>query len=79
MREPGDPAGGPMHLDAALTTFRQSYPDIVTLIADPNLGWQRPSRSDIHSTWLQSAPGFRHGYDLARTVRAMIRTGHRRT
>ncbi len=79
MREPGDPAGGPMHLDAALTTFRQRNPDIVALIAHPNLGWQRPSRSDIHSTWLQSAPGFRHGYDLARTVRAMIRTGHRRT
>jgi glycosyl transferase family 25 len=50
------PDGGLMHLDAALTTFRQANPDLITLIAEPNLGWQRPSRSDIHSTWLQRTP-----------------------
>ena len=72
-RPPGDPDGGPMHLDGALNMFRQRNPDTVTLIAQPNLGWQRPSRSDLHSTWLQSAPVFRHGYDLARNVRALFR------
>lgn len=71
-RQPGDPAGGPMHLDGALTMFRQRNPDVVTLIALPNLGRQRPSRSDIHSTWFQHAPGFRHGYGLARAVRAVF-------
>ncbi len=72
-RQPGDPAGGPMHVDGALTMFRHANPDLLTLIAHPNLGWQRPSRSDIHSTWYQHAPVFRQAYDLARTVRSVLR------
>ncbi|MBD2020540.1 glycosyltransferase family 25 protein, partial [Leptolyngbya sp. FACHB-36] len=42
-RPPGHPDGGPMHLDGAFTTFRQQNPDVLTLIAAPNLGWQRSS------------------------------------
>ncbi len=72
-RPPGHPDGGPMHLDGALTMFRQCNPDILTLIAEPNLGWQRPSRSDIHSTWMQSAPVFREAYNLARFVRGVLK------
>jgi glycosyl transferase family 25 len=73
-RAAGHPEGGPMHLDAALTMFRQANPDVITLIAEPNLGWQRPSRSDIHSTWLQRTPVFREAYDLARQVRSLLRS-----
>ena len=72
LRKAGDPEGGPMHLDAALTMFRQANPGLTTLIAAPNLGWQRPSRSDIHSSWFQSAPVFRNVYDLARNIRGVL-------
>ena len=72
LRQAGDPEGGPMHLDAALTMFRQANPDLTTLIAAPNLGWQRPSRSDIHSSWFQSAPVFRNAYDVARSIKAVL-------
>jgi glycosyl transferase family 25 len=46
-RPPGHPEGGPMHYDGALSTFRQQNTDVLTLIATPNMGWQRSSRSDI--------------------------------
>jgi hypothetical protein len=46
-RPPRHPDGGPMHLDGAYSTFRAQNPDVVTLIASPNLGWQRSSRTDI--------------------------------
>lgn len=71
-RPPGHPLGGPMHLDGALTMFRQANPDVVTLIAQPNLGWQRSSRSDLHSSWFQSAPVFGEVYDVARYIRRVI-------
>ena len=70
LRRAGDPAGGPMHVDGALSMFRQRNPELVTRIAAPSLGWQRPSRSDIHSTWLQSAPLFRYAYGAARALRS---------
>jgi hypothetical protein len=72
-RPAGHPDGGRMHLDAALTMFRQANPDVITLIAEPNLGWQRPSRSDIHSTWMQRTPVFREAYDVARQLRRGLR------
>lgn len=76
LRPPGDPEGGPMHFDGALSMFREANPDVLTLIAEPNLGWQRASRSDLHSTWLQRTPPFREAYSLARFLRdAVVRRG----
>lgn len=49
-REAGDPRGGPMHVDGAITTFRLQNPNVKTLIATPCLGFQRPSRTDIGET-----------------------------
>jgi glycosyl transferase family 25 len=46
-REPGDPLGGPMHYDGALTMFRYAYPNVKTVAANPSLGKQTHSRSDI--------------------------------
>jgi hypothetical protein len=43
----GDQETGPMPIDGALNIFRRLNPGIVTLIATPKLGRQRPSRSDI--------------------------------
>ncbi|MDB0542240.1 glycosyltransferase family 25 protein [Ralstonia solanacearum] len=47
MRPPGDPAGGPMHVDGALSMFRAQAPERITLICAPSLVRQRGSRSDI--------------------------------
>jgi hypothetical protein len=71
-RGPGDPMGGPMHFDGALSMFRAAHPDVLTLIAQPNLGWQRASRSDLHSTWWQRTPPFREAYSIARYLREAI-------
>jgi len=47
-RKPGHPAGGPMHYDGALTTFIEQNPDIQAVYISRNLGYQRPSRTDLH-------------------------------
>lgn len=46
----GDDTHGPMPIDGAYNIFRRENPDVKTLIANPKLGWQRPSRSDIAGT-----------------------------
>jgi Glycosyltransferase family 25 (LPS biosynthesis protein) len=46
-RPPGDPEGGPMSFDGAISFFRKRNAGVRTLIAVPKLGWQRPSRSDL--------------------------------
>ena len=47
-RTPGDPEGGPMHYDGALTTFIAQNPDVRAFYFARNLGYQRPSRTDLH-------------------------------
>ena len=47
-REPGSHSGGPMHVDGAYSWFRKDHPAYETWIAYPQLGFQRPSRTDIH-------------------------------
>jgi glycosyl transferase, family 25 len=46
-RRPGDPSGGPMHVDGAFSRFRNDHPGILTLAATPPIAIQRPSDSDI--------------------------------
>lgn len=46
-RMPGDPLGGPMHVDGAYSTLRAQEPTLVTFAFSPSLGYQRSSRSDI--------------------------------
>jgi hypothetical protein len=46
-RPPGDPLGGPMHVDGAYSLIRARNPEIRTFAYAPSLGSQRPSRSDI--------------------------------
>jgi glycosyl transferase family 25 len=50
-RAPGSAEGGPMHVDGAYGWFRASRPDLATWLANPRLGHQRPSRTDV------AAPG----------------------
>ncbi len=73
LRNPGDPLGGPMHLDGALTMFRQANPDVLTVIAHPNLGKQRPSRSNINCRWYERLPVVQQAADMARVVRDYLR------
>jgi len=69
-RPPGHPDGGPMHIDGAYSLFRQHNPDIVTLMANPSLGGQRSSRSDIFpNRWYDRMPLTRQLATLARGIK----------
>lgn len=69
-RVPGDPAGGPMHVDGAYTWFRRTYPELRTWIAVPELGHQRQSRTDIHPLrWYDRWPAVRELAQWARRLR----------
>jgi glycosyl transferase family 25 len=66
-RPAGDPQGGPMHVDGALTTFRKQNPDVVTYLVDPCMGFQRPSKTDI------GEPHFLDRYKLLAPVVSKLR------
>jgi hypothetical protein len=63
---PGDDDYGPMPVDGAFNTFRRLNPHLRTLIANPKLGWQRPSRSDI-------TPGYLDQFEYLRPVISVFR------
>ena len=69
-REPGDPMGGPMHYDGALTMFRRAHPKVRTVAANPSLGKQAHSRSDISPKPWDRFPITR---DLAQLMRGAMR------
>jgi hypothetical protein len=51
-RPAGHPDGGPMHVDGAYSWLRKDNPQLETWLAVPELGHQRPSRTDIHDLGL---------------------------
>ncbi|OYY65288.1 MAG: hypothetical protein B7Y51_03325 [Burkholderiales bacterium 28-67-8] len=66
-RAAGDARGGPMHVDGAYCWVRSSNPELNTFIANPELGYQRSSRSDIYKIrWFDRLP-------LLKTVVATLR------
>ena len=68
-RPPGDARGGPMHVDGAYGWYRYEHPSKTTLLAVPQLGYQRSSRTDIHALrWFDRAPGIRQTMGLLRRV-----------
>jgi hypothetical protein len=70
-RPPGDPAGGPMHVDGAYGWYRRSHPAIRTVMATRALGYQRPSRTDIHALkWFDRLPIVNRAIGFVRGVRA---------
>jgi hypothetical protein len=70
-RPPGDPAGGPMHVDGAYSWFRREHSDVRTVMATRELGYQRPSRTDIHALkWFDRLPVFSTAAGWLRRVRA---------
>lgn len=46
-RSAGHPEGGSMHVDGAISMFRERHPQFITWLIQPSMGRQRPSRSDI--------------------------------
>jgi hypothetical protein len=69
-RPPGDPRGGPMHVDGAYGHFRAENPNVKVLIATPELGFQRPSRTDIHELkWFDKTPVVRDAVQMLRSMR----------
>jgi glycosyl transferase, family 25 len=56
-RPAGHPIAGPMDIDAAYSTFRLQNPSTITLIANPSLGFQRSSSSDVMGLkWFETMP-----------------------
>lgn len=47
-RPPGHPDGGPMHYDGAINTFLNQNSNLQAYFFSKNLGYQRPSRTDLH-------------------------------
>jgi glycosyl transferase, family 25 len=69
-RPPGSPAGGPMHVDGAYDWFRAAHPHLESWMANPVLGHQRGSRSDVHEIRaVERAPLIRDTFSLIRRVR----------
>jgi len=69
-REPGSPEGGPMHVDGAYSWLRAAHPQLETWVAQPMLGVQRPSRTDIHTLrWHDRVPLVRAAAGAARRLR----------
>ena len=72
-RQPGHPEGGPMHVDGAYNWFRRSNGDLTTLIVEPALGYQRPSRTDIHDLkWFDRLPVVSHLAEMLRSARSRL-------
>lgn len=68
------PQGGATYPDWAYSYFRAQNPDVLTLIAAPNLGWQRSSRSDLHGTaWYDTTPIVREFVSGTRSVKVWLR------
>lgn len=72
-RPPGHPDGGPMHYDAALNTLIQSNKDFLAYYFTWNLGYQRPSRTDLHAlSFADRAPLLRPVMTMLRRLKGKI-------
>ena len=69
---PGDRNFGPMLPDGAYNTFRSYNKDVITYIANPKLGWQRSSRSDISPRALDDLKALRPLITFGRSVKHFL-------
>lgn len=73
-RKNGDPLGGPMHVDGAYFCFRVLNPIYKTIISVPELGYQRSSRTDIHTLrWYDDAIVVRNCVAFVRKLKNKLR------
>ncbi len=76
-RVPGDPQGGPMHVDGAYSWYRKSHPEVVTVLATPSLGYQRSSQTDIHALgWKDRMPIIKQLVGWVRKIKNAHRANH---
>jgi hypothetical protein len=74
-RPAGSAEGGPMHVDGAYSWFRRAHPSLITLVCSPALGYQRPSRTDVHQLkWFDRLPVVRSVVSELRKARARSTT-----
>ncbi len=67
---PGDPRGGRLYIDGALTLFRQFHPEVVCLVSNPNLSSQKGSPSSLAGGhWYDRMTLTKPLVSLARSVR----------
>ena len=72
-RPAGSPAGGPMHVDGAYSWLRRAYPQLTTVLAVPELGHQRPSRTDVHQlSRVERTPVLGQAINALRPVRRWL-------
>jgi hypothetical protein len=67
----GDDDYGPMPIDGAFNTFRRLNSDVCTFVANPKLGWQRPSRSDITPRFFDQLEFLRPAVNVLRSAKNM--------
>lgn len=72
VRRGGHPDGGPMYPDAGINFYRAKNPGSRTLVARPNLGTQRSSRSDVTPKWHDRVVGLKSLVGLARRVKRKL-------
>lgn len=72
-RPPGHPEGGPMHYDGAINMFRQQNPEKNIFYFSKNLGFQRPSKTNIHKTgFLDNTPVIRGVVPIFRKIKGAL-------
>jgi glycosyl transferase, family 25 len=69
---PGDDDFGPMLPDGAHNTFRRHNPDVQMFLANPKLGWQSASRSDITPRAIDSVHTLRPLISVARRIKRIV-------
>ena len=73
-RPGGHPLGGPMHVDGAYALFQEQNPEVVTLVSNPGLGFQRASRSSLsNNNWFDQAPVFAQLIKVGRRAKTSYR------
>ena len=69
-RMPGDPQGGPMHIDGAYSLYRLLHPELRSFVVNSSLVRQRSSRSDITpNQWYDRVAGIRQCAAAYRTLK----------
>lgn len=72
-RPPGHPDGGPMHYDGAINTFVMQNSDINAVYFSKNLGYQRPSKTNIQTTSvLDASPILKPTADIYRRAKRIL-------
>lgn len=71
-RERDHADGGPMPIDGALNIIRRQDPSMVAYVANPGLGYQRSSRSDITGKWFDNTV-LGPAIEQARRIRNLFR------